>query len=222
MNEASAEALGHWAPNPRRPRRDADGASRGALILGGAWSLRPRAANLPRVRSARLALPALLAAALVACGGADSPEEIALEFWTAAAAHDYRAAEPYSNAGDTADVEAFLGSFSPKRSPAIGEAMLSEDRALVETVFLVGDSREPLSFSTHLLRAGDAWRVDLAATSEEMLRARVALPAERAKESLETLENGADPASAKAAAGQLRRAADEIEEAVAEEPASAP
>jgi hypothetical protein len=173
------------------------------------------------VRTARLVLPALLAA-LAACGGADSPEEIALEFWTAASERDYRAAEPYSNASDAADVESFLGSFSPKRSPAIGEAMMSDDRALVETVFLVGDAREPLSFNTHMLRVGEAWRVDLAATNEELLRARVALPAERAKESLETLEDGADPAAVKAAAGELRRAADEIEETVAEEPAGAP
>ncbi len=187
--------------------------------MGAGWSPHSRAASLPCVRTARLALPALIAAALVACGAADSPEEIALEFWAEASERDFSGAEPYSNAANSSDVESFLGSFSPKRSPAIGEAMLSDDRALVGTVFLIGESREPLSFNTQLIRSGDGWRVDLAATGAEMLRARVALPAERAKVSLETLEDGADSASAKAAAGELRRAADEIEEVVAEEPA---
>ncbi|HEY8120768.1 MAG TPA: hypothetical protein VII78_05575 [Myxococcota bacterium] len=170
------------------------------------------------MRIARLALPVLLAA-LGACGEAGSPEETALEFWAEAAQRDYRAAAPYANEASEADVEAFLGSFAPKRSPAIGEALTSDDRALVETVFLVGEPREPLSFNTHLVHVRGEWRVDLAATREELLGARIALPAERAKESLEGLGGGTDPASASAAAGELRRAADEIEEAVGEEPA---
>ena len=99
---------------------------------------------------------------LVACGEASSPEETALEFWAEAVQRDYRAAAPYSNAHGAADVETFLGDFSPSSSPAIGEALTSEDRALVETVFLVGEAREPLSFNTHLLRVGEEWRVDLA------------------------------------------------------------
>lgn len=125
------------------------------------------------MRTACFALLALLVT-LVACEEAVSPEETALDFWAEAAQRDYRSAAPYSNANGEADVESFLGSFSPDRSPAIGEALTSEDRALVETVFLIGEPPEPLSFNTHLLRVGSGWRVDLAATREELLRARVA------------------------------------------------
>jgi hypothetical protein len=170
------------------------------------------------VRIARLASIACLAA-LAACSEPQSPEEIALEFWTAAVARDFHSAARYAGEGDVA---ATLGSFAPERSPAIGEALTSEDRALVETVFLVGEQRAPLRFRTHLQRAGASWLVDLAATREELLRARVALPAARAKESLDALSDGATPAAAQETAGELRRAADEIEDAVATPAANEP
>jgi hypothetical protein len=164
------------------------------------------------VRIARLAATLACLAALAACSEPQSPEEVALEFWTAAVARDFHTAARYAGDGDVADS---LGSFAPQRSPAIGEALTSEDRALVETVFLVGEESAPLSFRTHLQRAGATWRVDLAATREELLRALVALPAARAQESLDALERGANPAAAQEAAGELRRAADDLEDAVA-------
>jgi hypothetical protein len=169
------------------------------------------------VQLAPIALFAAVACG-IACGETAAPEEVALEFWTAAVQRDFRAAERYSTASDEADVADLVGSFAPNMSPAIGEALLSDERALVETVFLVGGAREPMKFSTHLVQGAGGWRVDLGATGEELRRARIAVPAARIKESLEHLETRADDASTKAAAQELRRAADEIEAAGAPVP----
>jgi hypothetical protein len=119
------------------------------------------------VGTARLALLAALAA-LVACGEAASPEEVALEFWTAAAARNYEGAAPFSTGRGAADVESSLGSFAPAGSPAIGEALRSENRALVETTFLGAAADERVAFETHLVQVDGAWRVDLAATAQEL------------------------------------------------------
>jgi len=127
------------------------------------------------VSTARSALLAALAA-LAACGEVASPEEVALEFWTAAAAHDFAVAAPFSTATRPADVQASLGTFSPSASPAIGEALMSENRASVETIFLGSTARERLAFDTHLVQVDGAWRVDLAATAEELGRAAVTPP----------------------------------------------
>lgn len=176
------------------------------------WSGWTGAASLQAVTPPRIALVAIFFASL-GCGEATAPEEVALEFWTAAVQRDYGAAEPYSNAADEADIADLVGSFSPSMSPVIGEALLSEERALVETVFLIGAAHEPMRFDTHLVQVDGAWRVDLGATGEDLRRARISVPAERVKQSLEQLEAHADDATAKAAAEELRRAADEIDAA---------
>ena len=116
--------------------------------------------------TARVALLAALAA-LSACGEPASPEEVALEFWTAAAARDYAVAAPFSTATHASDVAASLGSFSPGGSLSIGEALRSENRALVETTFL-GNANERVAFETHLVQVDGVWRVDLAATADEL------------------------------------------------------
>ncbi|HEU4428200.1 MAG TPA: hypothetical protein VFT98_05570 [Myxococcota bacterium] len=117
--------------------------------------------------TARLALLAALAA-LASCSEAASPEEVALEFWTAAAAREYAIAAPFSTARHASDVAASLGSFAPEGSPAIGEALRSENRALVETTFHGEGADEHVAFETHLVQVDGAWRVDLAATADEL------------------------------------------------------
>jgi hypothetical protein len=108
--------------------------------------------------------------ALAACGEGASPEEVALEFWTAAAARNYAVAAPFSTASRASDVAASLGSFAPEGSPAIGEALRSENRALVETTFLGHAPSERIAFETHLVQVDGAWRVDLDATAKELGR----------------------------------------------------
>jgi hypothetical protein len=177
-----------------------------------------RAASLPFVRSPALACLAALAA-LTACGDSVPPEDVALEFWNAAIERDFDEAEPLSTATDEADVEDFLGNFDPKMAPAIGEALTSDDRALVETVFLIHDEREPLKFHTQLVQSDGEWRVDLGSTKEELRRARIDVGVERAAASIaEVKATAGSEASAEAAAEELRRAADEIEAAVDDEP----
>lgn len=170
------------------------------------------------MRTQALALLAALALT-TACGDAKPPEDVALDFWTAAVERNFDDAEPLSTASDEADVEDFLGNFDAKTAPAIGEALTSEDRALVETVFLLHEDRKPLKFHTQLVQTDGEWKVDLAATSEELRRARIDLGAERAAESIaEVKAKAGNETTAHAAADELRRAADEIDAAVKNEP----
>ena len=161
-------------------------------------------------------------AALAGCGGGDTPEDVALEFWQAAVERDFDAAEPLSTAADEEAVAEFLGSFEPKRTPAIGEAMKSEDRALVETTFLNDASEPPLVFRTQLILEGDSWRVDLAATHQELLRARIEPPLDAVEQAALRARSAEDPKeAAKDASEVIRKAADDLDEAVADEPAEA-
>lgn len=170
------------------------------------------------MRTLALALVAALVAG-IGCGDAVPPEDVALEFWTAAVERDFDEAEPHSTARKEEDVEAFLGSFDPKMAPAIGEALTSDDRALVETVFLTDGDREALKFHTQLVHADGGWRVDLAATAEELRRARIDVEVERAEQSIAEVKAAPDDeAGAQAAAEELRRAAAGIEAAVENEP----
>ncbi len=125
-----------------------------------------------RVRIAHRALPILLAA-LAACTAASAPEEVALDFWTAVAQRDVAGAARFAD-GDAAAIDAALADFAPERSPAIGEAAAGDERAQVETVFLVGRPPVALRFDTHLARQPAGWRVALTETAAELARARAA------------------------------------------------
>ena len=168
----------------------------------------------------RLVAAALLSSslALIGCGRHAAPEDVALEFWQAALDRDFDDAEPLSTASDQRQVSEFLGGFEPHELPAIGEALQSQDRALVETTFLTQADRPPIVFHTTLVNDAGKWRVDLEATGQELRRARIELGVDRAKDSLaEVAASSGNEASAQAAAGELRRAADEIESAVQHE-----
>ncbi len=172
------------------------------------------------MRTVALALLAGLAA-LLACGGGDEPEEVALEFWQAALDRDYDEAEPLSTAADEEEVGEFLGSFAPRELPAIGDALKSDDRALVETTFLMADDRPPVRFYTQLVYDDGEWRVELAATGQELRRARVGLVSDRAEQAIaEARASNGSAASVHAAAEELRRAADEYEQAIADKAAA--
>ena len=187
-----------------------------------AWSSRNAAASLARVRTIALALAGLLAT-LVGCGEATTPEDVALEFWQAAVERDFDEAEPLSTAADEEAVAEFLGSFAPKQTPAIGEALKSEDRALVETTFLVDASQPPLVFRTQLILEGDTWRVDLAATRQELLRARIDAPLDAVEEAALRARSAADPEKAAQEASEvIHKAADALDEVGADEPTQAP
>lgn len=173
------------------------------------------------MRTIALALVGLLAA-LVGCGEATTPEDVALEFWQAAVERDFDEAEPLSTAADEEAVAEFLGSFAPKQTPAIGEALKSEDRALVETTFLVDANQPPLVFRTQLILEGDAWHVDLAATRQELLRARIDAPLDAVEEAALRARSAANPEEgAQEASEVIRKAADALDDAVADGPAEA-
>jgi hypothetical protein len=124
------------------------------------------------VRIARRALPILLAA-LAACTAPSAPEETALEFWAAVVHGDLGGAARLAD-GDAAAVEVALAGFTPKRSPAIGEATASDAYARVETVFLDGRPRATLRFDTQLARRNGAWRIALTETAAALAGARTA------------------------------------------------
>jgi hypothetical protein len=123
------------------------------------------------MRTARLPLAAVLGA-LLACAEADAPpEEVALEFWSAAVAGDAARAAQLAS-GDDAALAALLRESAAETPPAIGAAALSEDIALVETMFLREGVAAPLRFHTHLAHGDDGWRVQLRETARELAGVR--------------------------------------------------
>lgn len=128
------------------------------------------------MRTARFALVAALAA-LGACGAPSaSPEEVALEFWSAVASADSDAAARFCRDASASDVTRQLGSAAPEEAPAIGSAATSDSSALVETIFLSDGGAAPLRFHTHLTRTDAGWRVELAETAGELRRATLPRP----------------------------------------------
>lgn len=122
---------------------------------------------------------ALVAAlsALCACGApAASPEEVALEFWSAVASADSISAARFCRDASANEVALRLGADAPAEAPAIGSAATSENTALVETIFLSDGGAAPLRFHTHLSRAETGWQVELDETAGELNRARAAAP----------------------------------------------
>jgi hypothetical protein len=123
------------------------------------------------MRTARLALAAVLGAFL-ACGEALAPpEEVALEFWSAIVARDAQRAEQLASPDASALAE-LLGTGAPDAPPAVGAAAVAEDTALVETLFLHDGVAAPLRFHTHLQRGESGWHVALRETADELARAR--------------------------------------------------
>ena len=111
----------------------------------------------------------ILAAALLAtaCGAGEGPGAVAEAFWTASKEGDIERAKTYvaegskatmNNSGDSQS----LGDFS------LGEVTVDGDRATVETD--VEAEEMELAFQTVLVRQEGDWKVDLDATTDEMMR----------------------------------------------------
>jgi len=123
------------------------------------------------MRKARLSLVAGLLALLACAEPAAPPEEVALEFWSAAVAGDAARAAQLADA-DEAALAQLLGRSAAEEPPAIGAPVVSEDTALVETMFLHEGVAAPLRFHTHLTRGDEGWRVQLRQTADELARAQ--------------------------------------------------
>jgi hypothetical protein len=110
----------------------------------------------------------ILAAALLAtaCGAGDDPGAVAEAFWTASKAGDIELAKTYVAEGSKATMnnsgDSQLGDFS------LGEVTVDGDRATVETD--VASEEMELAFQTVLIRQEGDWKVDLDATTDEMMR----------------------------------------------------
>jgi len=111
----------------------------------------------------------VVAALLLAagCGTGDGPGAVAEAFWTASKEGDIELAKTYvaegskatmNNSGDSQS----LGDFS------LGEVTVDGDRATVETN--VAAKEMELAFQTVLIRQEGDWKVDLDATTDEMMR----------------------------------------------------
>ncbi|MBM4382277.1 MAG: hypothetical protein FJ091_02795 [Deltaproteobacteria bacterium] len=126
--------------------------------------------------TARLTLAAVLAALLACAEPAPAPEEVALEFWSAAVAGDAAGAAQLASPDESALAQ-LLGASAREEPPAIGAAAVAEDDALVETMFLREGVAAPLRFHTHLARGDAGWLVQLRETADELARAQVTPPA---------------------------------------------
>jgi predicted nucleic acid-binding Zn-ribbon protein len=111
----------------------------------------------------------IFAAALLttACGAADGPGAVAQAFWTASKEGDIDRAKTYVAEGSKATMS------NPERSKSVREFSLGEvtvdgDRATVETT--VAAEEMELAFETVLIRQEGDWKVDLDATTDEMMK----------------------------------------------------
>jgi len=170
-------------------------------------------ANRAHRAGATVAGLAALGLALAGCAaGSENPRGVAEEFWSAAAAGDWEGARRLSTAPDPHRVEALLPD-GELGELAFGEPLVARSSALVPTFARRGE--EPtVAFNTILLRFDSGWRVDVAATRDDLRRARVTASLESVGDAArrgagrlgEALER-----SAREAAEALERALEEME-----------
>lgn len=111
----------------------------------------------------------VFAAALLAtaCGAADGPGAVAQAFWTASKEGDIDRAKTYVAEGSKATMS------NPEKSQSLrkfslGEVTVDGDRATVETTVMAEETE--LAFETVLIRQEGDWKVDLDATTDEMMK----------------------------------------------------
>ena len=110
----------------------------------------------------------IFAAALLAtaCGAADGPGAVAQAFWTASKEGDIDRAKTYVAEGGKATMS------NPEnkslREFSLGEVTVDGARATVETTVTAEETE--LAFETVLIRQEGDWKVDLDATTDEMMK----------------------------------------------------
>lgn len=122
-------------------------------------------------RLAEKAVLAVMPTVVVACGFlTPGPERVAQDFWDASVDGDFETASEYvtessrslmDRAEDAPEVE----------DVELGDAAIEGDRATVPTTLtaIINDRPFDLEFETVLEREGRAWKVDLRATSGQMI-----------------------------------------------------
>ncbi len=117
----------------------------------------------------RFRLTHVFAAALLAtaCGAADGPGAVAQAFWAASKEGDIDRAKTYVAEGSKATMS------NPEKGKSVREFSLGEvtvegDRATVETT--VAAEEMELAFETVLIRQEGDWKIDLDATTDEMMK----------------------------------------------------
>ena len=117
-----------------------------------------------RFRLTHVFTPALLVAG---CASANGPGDVAEAFWTASKAGDIELAKTYVAEGSKATMSD-PGKSQSLREFSLGEVTVDGDRATVETT--VAAEEMELAFETVLIRQEGDWKVDLDATSDEMMK----------------------------------------------------
>ena len=117
----------------------------------------------------KLPLTHILAAALLVagCGSANGPGDVAEAFWTASKAGDIELAKTYVADGAKATMNN-PGESQSLREFSLGDVTLDGDRATVGTT--VASEEMELAFETVLIRQESDWKVDLDATTDEMMK----------------------------------------------------
>ncbi|SCZ66844.1 hypothetical protein [Thiohalomonas denitrificans] len=112
---------------------------------------------------------------LAACGGPKTPQEVTQSFWTAVSRGDVEGIVGHSTLSDIEGYDRFSRDDWENVELSWGKVVI--DTTDAEIVTRLSDPEAPdddLTFSTHLVRQGEQWRVDYTRTADE-LRARAAL-----------------------------------------------
>ena len=159
---------------------------------------------------------------LSACADrAPTPERVAQRFWRAVAAGDVRDANELSVRPIDPDLIVRASEVSVS-SASFEDALQNEVAAVVPTTVVWSDelAADPvrLSFHTHLVRRGDAWKVEPHRTQEELVRAVITASAKRVREHVRhgvdelgrALERGTDEIS-KALGSAMKELEEELD-----------
>jgi len=120
-------------------------------------------------RPVRCLAAALLTIIVAACASSD-PAAVAEAFWQAGRDGDIERARSFVSASSSAKMND--GTSSTLEDVWIGESTVDGDGATVETRVMAatGEQSRQIDFNTIMVREDGAWKVDLDATSQEMMK----------------------------------------------------
>jgi len=127
-----------------------------------------------------LALILPLAGCSSSRGSAESPQDVAQAFWTAAQNRDQAAAMELALASDQASMD-FENEDSGIHSFQLGDMVVEDGTASVPTILSAESDGKPmdLDFETVLVQSGDAWRVDMDQTTGNMIKSMLGISMEQ-------------------------------------------
>jgi len=126
-----------------------------------------------------------------ACAQNLSPQEVAAKFWEAIKANDPTAVKRYVTAADALEIES-LDEVLPISKTELKRIVIDGNEASIDTtVTIAGDNPLDFPLKTHLVREGEAWKVDYSKTISAVANAgKLAAVIEKVHEFGDVLQQG--------------------------------